>query len=194
MSEATKQEVESGVDSTQENVQTEESSIDVNELQKQLDSIKKAQQGSDRKVSELEKERNNLIKEVESLKTSSMSSEEKLNYEKELQAAKEKEFEQKLKALEQDNLKKDFMLKNSISPELSQYISGETEEQLSENAKTLLEGIKAEADKIVKEKLAGSPPKTGSPQEQTKNLTAEQIAEIPDPRERMKALEKAGYI
>lgn len=192
MTEATKQPEESGVDSTVKN-QTQETQVDAQELMSQLDAIKKAQQGSDRKVSELEKQLEKERKEKEELRTNSMSVEEKMAYLQEIKDAKEKEFETKLQALERENLKKDFMLNKGISPELSDYIRGGSIDELEENANKLLEGIKAEADRLVKEKLSGSTPKTGSSQETTKNLTAEEIALLPE-ADRIKAYKQAGYI
>jgi hypothetical protein len=148
-------------ESTQEQTPQEAPEIDVSELQKQLESIKNAQKGSDRKVSELEKERTNLLKELEEVRKSSMSAEEKLEYEMKIQQNKEKEFESKLKALETEKWRKEVLLKNSISPELEPYLMGDSYEAIEENAKNLLEGIRAQADKLLQERLTKDTPRTG---------------------------------
>lgn len=162
---------ESPEQSTDQSQEETTPQLSVEELAEQLESIKRAQQGSDRKVSELEKERNRLKAELEETKKSSMTAEQQLEYDRKIQEEKAKDFETKLKMLEQDNLKKDYMLKNNINPAFAQYLSGESAEEMAESAKTLLEVTQLEAEKIVKQKLQKSTPAKGESDSGSKTMT-----------------------
>jgi hypothetical protein len=180
--------LDSGIDSPKEETQ----GPTLEELQKKLDAITKAQQGSDRMVTDLKKQLEKERVEKEELKKSSMSIEEKIEYEKRLIEEKEKAWETEKRALQQENLKKDFLLKKGISSDLAPYINGDTPEALEESARNLLEGINAEAEKRVAEKLKKSTPGAGESPAQKNNLTLEEIAQLPA-GERLKALEASGY-
>lgn len=192
MTEAVKQPEISGTDSTTDPATTQ-TPLTVEEVQKQLEVIKQAQQGSDRKVSLLEKERQKLLADLEEAKTKGMTAEDKLNYEKELQANKAKEYESELKSLKRENLKKDFMLKNGVNPQFSRYLTGDTEEELSQNAKDLIDGIQAEAEKMVKDKLAKTPPAAGSTASNNKSMLYTEFMLL-DAKQRASFMSDGGVI
>ena len=155
---------------------TQVSIDDFNSLKKQLDDIKAAQQGSDRKVTEREKQLRAVQLELEEERKSKMSSDEKLEYELKLNEERTKQKEAQLQELERKVLLKDFLITKKLEASFEKYLTGSTVEELEKQAEELLTGIDAEVEKRIKEKFKTSTPAKGDSPSQNKNDIDEQIA------------------
>jgi len=133
----------------------------VDQLSKQLELIKKAQQGVDRKNTELVAENNELKEKLESIKTQDMGENEKVSYE--LQRIKEEHDAIKLEneKLRKDSLVNQYIIEKKIDPKLKKYLNADTIEELDKQASELLDIINTTTQARVEERVNSKVPLKG---------------------------------
>lgn len=132
---------------------------DIKELVSQLDAIKQAQSGSDKKVAELSRALTQAQKEKDELLKQSMSDKQRSDFEREQRekalAAKEAELHAKDIAL----IKAEVVMALGVPKNLVQFINGETREEVEARAKSLIEEVKQAATADVNKRLVTESPK-----------------------------------
>ena len=114
------------------------------ELGEQNKNLKAAQSGSDRMVSELKKE-------LDELRKSSMSDKERIEYEKKLAEQDRLSFEREKAELAKERLKFKFIADAGIDSKIADFISADTEEGLKEQIAKLNEIIDAKVKPLMEE-------------------------------------------
>jgi hypothetical protein len=125
------------------------------ELSEQNKNLKAAQSGSDRMVSELKKE-------LDELRKSSMSDKERIEYEKKLAEQDRLSFEREKAELAKERLKFKFIADAGIDSKIADFISAETEEGLKEQVAKLNAIIDAKV-KPLQEEIAKLKAELGRP-------------------------------
>jgi hypothetical protein len=129
--------------------------IQLKELSEQNKNLKAAQSGSDRMVSELKKE-------LDELRKSSMSDKERIEYEKKLAEQDRLSFEREKAELAKERLKFKFIADAGIDSKIADFISAETEEGLKEQVAKLNAIIDAKV-KPLQEEIAKLKAELGRP-------------------------------
>jgi len=143
----------------------QDTAVDANVLKEQLEAIKKAQAGSDKAYQEAAKRKAELEAEVEKLKKEKMTEKEKAEFEFAKQKA---ELEAKSREVADATLrlsKAKLMGEKNVPMEFSDFINGQSEQELTERLDTFTKLVEAEVGKRVQAKLAGSTPPAAGTQE-----------------------------
>lgn len=123
--------------------------VDVNKIVKdyeyKLQQMKSAQSGSDRMVSELRKE-------LDEMRKSQMSDKERIEYERKISEQEKLSFERERAALEKDKLKFKFMAENKIDSRFEAFLSADSEDALKEQI-TILKALIEDNVKPVRDEL-----------------------------------------
>lgn len=125
------------------------------ELSEQNKNLKAAQSGSDRMVSELKKE-------LDELRKSSMSDKERIEYEKKLAEQDRLSFEREKAELAKERLKFKFIADAGIDSKVADFISADSEEGLKEQVAKLNAIIDAKV-KPLQEEIAKLKAELGRP-------------------------------
>jgi C-terminal processing protease CtpA/Prc len=144
-------------------------------LKKKLDSITSAQQGSDSKVTELQKLINQKNSELEEERKKGLSAEELLAHESKANEQRAIETANKLKTLENTNRVKDFLLEKNLDKSFEQYLNPEMESSLDEQLEGMLAMINAEVEKQVINKIKTKTPIKGDPSDLNKESIDDRI-------------------
>lgn len=148
----------------------------IKEILAQLESIKAAQSGSDKKVKELTGALTQKESEIEELKKAKMSADEKIAYElkqrEELLARKDAEIRSKEVALEKTNILTELQIPIGFMPR----VSGATHDEIMADAKKFKDEIGVYVTQEVNRRLAagGDKPKAGNGE--VPKVTMEQFA------------------
>ena len=158
-------------------VQTAE--VDVHALQEQLDSIKRAQAGSDKAYQDAAKKASALEAENEKLKKERMTEKEKADYELKV---KSEQLEIKSREVAEASLrfsKMQILSAKAIPLEFAEYIGGNSDEEISTNADTFTKRFNDAVGKGVEAKLAGSKsPQAGNTATKTINYEGMSFKEM----------------
>jgi len=153
--------METNVAETAQPVQ--DAAFDVSVLKEKLEAIKKTQAGSDKAYQEAAKQKAALEAEVEKLKKEKMTEKEKAEFEFAKQTA---ELEAKSREVAEATLrlsKARLMGERSVPMEFADFITGQSEQELTERLDTFTKLVESEVGKRVQAKLAGStPPAAGT--------------------------------
>lgn len=136
----------------------QDAAVDVNGLKEQLESIKKAQAGSDKAYQEAAKAKAALEAEVEKLKKEKMTEKEKAEFEF---AKQRSELEAKSREVADATLrlsKAKLMGEKNVPLEFSDFINGQSEQEIAEKLDTFTKLVEYEVGKRVQAKLAGATP------------------------------------
>jgi hypothetical protein len=135
----------------------------IKDILAQLDAVKQAQSGSDKKVKELSDALTKERQAKEELLKERMTEKEKAAYEQEQvkKALEQKDAEIRARelALERANVITELEVPKGLAP----FVTGKDRTEMISNAKALIDALKAEAASEVNKRLAGgaTPPKAG---------------------------------
>lgn len=122
------------------------------EYEARIEGLKKSQAGSDRIVTELKRD-------LEELRKSQMGDKERIEYEKKLAEQERLNFERERKALELDKMKFKFIAEQKVDPRLEAFLTADTEDGLKKQIDTIkaiiAEAVKAKDDEWLSK--AGKP-------------------------------------
>lgn len=160
-------------------VPAQDAAVDVKTLQDQLDSIKRAQAGSDKAYQEAEKKRIALESELEKLRKEKMSEKERADFE----IAKERaEVEKQKREVAEATLrfsKMQILAQKNIALDFADYIGGSSEDEISKNADTFVKRFNEAVGKGIDERLAGTAkPQAGKEKAKETNLEGKSLKEI----------------
>ena len=144
MSEEVKATSEPAAVTSESKTESNQYEIQLKELGEQNKNLKAAQSGSDRMVSELKKE-------LDELRKSSMSDKERIEYEKKLAEQDRLSFEREKAELAKERLKFKFIADAGIDSKIADFISADTEEGLKEQIAKLNEIIDAKIKPLMEE-------------------------------------------
>lgn len=133
------------VGDTPQTISKEEHEKAIAYYQNQISQIKKSQAGADKIVTELKTQ-------LEELKKSKMSDQERAEYEKQLFEQEKLNFEREKKELEIKGLRSDFIAENKLDIRIKDFLSATDAEGLKEQVDTF-NSIVADAVKPVQEEL-----------------------------------------
>jgi len=125
---------------------------DVNQLLEQMDAIKKAQAGQDRKNAELLQQLEQLRKEKETLEKEKMSEKEKADYERKKYEENIAQRETTIKERELTLMKTNILTELKLDPSYLNIISGNDEKVFRDNAAWLKSKFQEDTEKIEKDK------------------------------------------
>ena len=167
-----------------ENVEetTTEEKVDVNELAKKVEELKRLQAGSDRAYQEAAKKAKALEEENEKLKTEKMSEAEKAKFEADKRKKELEDMERQLKSERTNFIKMKVVNELGLPSNVSDRIFGETEDDIRADAialKAVLDGAKSEG---VNEALGTiSKPQAGSEDSSSsKDISKYSLKELED--------------
>lgn len=123
---------------------TEQNEVDVNQLAKQIDDLKKLQAGSDRAYQEAAKRLKDIEAENERLKKEKMSDDEKLTFELDKQRKELEDKDREIKTQQANFLKMKVINELSLPADADGFIKGETEADIrasAERFQAVLSGV-----------------------------------------------------
>jgi len=152
----------------------QEQVVDVKALQEKLDQALRSQAGVDKSYAEASKKAKELESELEKLRKEKMSDKEKSEYEF---ARKNAELEAKSREVAEATLrlsKMKIMGERGIELEYSDYITGNSEEEIIASIDIFTKRLDKLVAKQVEQKLTGSSkPQTGAPPKEGDNLPSD---------------------
>ena len=129
--------------------------VDTNQLLEQMDAIKKAQAGQDRKNAELLQQLEQLRKEKETLEKEKMSEKEKADYERKKYEENIAQREKTIKEKELTLMKTNILAELKLDASYLNIISGNDEKSFRDNAAWLKTKFQEDTEKIEKDKRLG---------------------------------------
>lgn len=162
---------------------TETQEVDVNQLAKQVDELKKLQAGSDRAYQEAAKRLKEIEAENEKLKKEKMSEDEKLTFELQKQRKELEEKDREVKTERANFLKMKVINEYNLPADAEGFIKGETEADIRASAEKFQAVLSGVSQAKVDEALGTiSTPAAGSEENPTapnfKNMSLRDIEKL----------------